>query len=192
LSKKVNVVVVGAGPAGLFCAEELLSHGVKDILIIDSGKSMSDRKCPQSQTCDCPSCDILEGVGGAGGFSDGKMTLSLGRGTQTEPIFSEEHEPLLTEVDHMMVDYGGEGNYFNPEDTGVELSNFRESLDKCGFDFQTYRLRHIGSDGAQAMIKKQEMMLKFRGVDFLLNTTVDTLLTNPIRDRVIGGLTSRW
>lgn len=177
LSEKIRTLIIGAGPAGLFCAEELLNRGhrANEIMLIDSGSSMKERCCPQSLDCDCKTCDILEGVGGAGGFSDGKMTLSLGRGTQTEPIFRAEDESILNWIDHKMVMYGGEGKYHDPI-SGEAKSDFYRKVESAGFKFDTYKLRHLGSDGAKKMIERQEMILRLCQVKFKLNTEVDHLI----------------
>lgn len=185
--KTANVIIIGAGPAGLFCAEELLNKGVKSILMIDSGKFIHDRICPQSSKCDCEVCDILEGIGGAGGFSDGKMTLSLERGTQTEQIFSEEHRKLLDEVDQVMVEYGEPGVLFDPANEPLDTSELRRVIKHAGFRFESYKLRHMGSDGAQRMIANQEESLIHRGVNIMTMTSVRELIRD-VGQREIKGV----
>src|SRR5437016_10785504 len=95
-----DVVIVGAGPAGLFAADRLADHiGGHHVTVLEAGLPMEKRWCPRTKTCSCRSCYVLEGEGGAGGFSDGKLPYSLTRGTQLEEIFPREAEPLLWEID---------------------------------------------------------------------------------------------
>ena len=76
-----DVIIVGAGPAGIFTALELLRNGSKSkILIVEKGKPVEKRHCPKAETGKCvnckPSCQITTGFSGAGAFSDGKLSLS--------------------------------------------------------------------------------------------------------------------
>src|SRR5271169_2731434 len=76
-----NVIIVGAGPAGIFCALELISHTqTLKVLIIEQGKDIDRRSCPMNageKVCmSCPECELISGWGGAGAYSDGKLTLS--------------------------------------------------------------------------------------------------------------------
>ncbi len=79
--KKYDVAIIGAGPAGIFTALEMLKKGSdKSIVIIEKGKSVENRKCPKAKTGRCmnckPYCHITTGFSGAGAFSDGKLSLS--------------------------------------------------------------------------------------------------------------------
>ncbi|MCD7769658.1 MAG: NAD(P)/FAD-dependent oxidoreductase, partial [Oscillospiraceae bacterium] len=78
---KTDVVIVGAGPAGIFTAIEMLRRGSqKKITIMEKGKSVEQRHCPKAETKRCmnckPNCAITTGFSGAGAFSDGKLSLS--------------------------------------------------------------------------------------------------------------------
>ena len=78
---KYDVAIVGAGPAGIFTALEMIKKGSdKSIVIIEKGKSVESRKCPKAKTGRCmnckPYCHITTGFSGAGAFSDGKLSLS--------------------------------------------------------------------------------------------------------------------
>ena len=76
-----DVVIIGAGPAGIFTAIEMLRRGSKQkIVIVEKGQSIENRHCPKDKTKQCvgckPYCHITTGFSGAGAFSDGKLSLS--------------------------------------------------------------------------------------------------------------------
>ena len=78
-----DIVIIGAGPAGIFTAMELLRRGSKEkILLLEKGRSIETRKCPKAQTGRCmnckPYCHITTGFSGAGAFSDGKLSSQPG------------------------------------------------------------------------------------------------------------------
>jgi len=75
-----RIIIIGAGPAGIFSALTLLDRGVKEILLLDRGKDIEQRVCPartnHGECIHCNPCSTLSGWGGAGAFSDGKLTLT--------------------------------------------------------------------------------------------------------------------
>jgi len=76
---KYDVIIVGAGPAGIFSALELSEKTNLKILVVDRGQDIDKRKCPASRGFECVHCEpcaVLSGWGGAGAYSDGKLTLS--------------------------------------------------------------------------------------------------------------------
>ena len=80
--KKTDICIIGAGPAGIFTALELLrQNSKKRIVIVEKGKPVEKRKCPKAETKECincrPYCNITTGFSGAGAFSDGKLSLSM-------------------------------------------------------------------------------------------------------------------
>lgn len=103
--KKYDVIIVGAGPAGIFTALELISSNKKlRILLIEKGKDIEKRTCPlktKKVSCKaCHPCGLLSGWGGAGAFSDGKLILSpeVG-GFLSELLPLDELSGLIREVD---------------------------------------------------------------------------------------------
>lgn len=158
--EKKKILIIGSGPAGMFAADELVKQGYgNQAMIIDMGKSMKDRKCPQTKSCSCSVCDILEGEGGSGGFSDGKKTYSLSRGTQMEEIFDPELEFCLDDIDKVIVEHGKDTGYWFTPVEGVP-----DFLEGSQFEFGSYPLRHIGSDGVRKFIINHSQHLRNEGV----------------------------
>lgn len=167
-----DVLIIGSGPAGLFCADRIADQGDRKVSIIESGKKMNNRWCPETQACSCQSCYVLEGIGGAGGFSDGKLPFSLLRGTQLESIFDESMEPLLWEVDQNVVKHAGPGLWYDP----TEVINPPVNPADHEMTFNTYPLRHVGSDGVRRWSSGMAGQIEEKGVDIYHNQTA-TLIT---------------
>ena len=114
--KHYDVIVVGAGPGGIFTAYELmrLAPGMR-VAVFEAGNPLEKRKCPidgdRIKTCvHCPTCAIMNGFGGAGAFSDGKynITNEFG-GSLHEYIGKQKAVELMRYVDEINMAYGGEG-----------------------------------------------------------------------------------
>lgn len=162
-----DVLIIGAGPAGLFCADALATNGLS-VWIVEAGHEIDKRFCPASATCDCSVCSVLEGTGGAGGFSDGKMTYSLTRGTQMETLFDAADAPLMDFIDDCVVRFGGPGRDFR--DTPAKAW----PLLGTRLMFETYPLRHIGSDGARRWTAGMAADLRKRGVALSTDVEADS------------------
>ena len=173
-----KVLIIGCGPAGMFCAYELARLGIS-VRIIDSGKPLLDRKCPQDSACNCSICDILEGEGGAGGFSDGKNTYSLSRGTQMETLFKPEDSVILEQIEDMMRIFGPEGvrePFREP---------FKSTLKDTDLIMETYNLQHIGSDGIRDFICRFGKTLR-SAYDVEMVFETEALNIEVSSDRVLG------
>ena len=154
--KKYDVVIVGSGPAGIFTALELLKEN-KDmkILMLDEGRSIKIRKCPKGKTTNCINCkpcNISCGFGGAGAFSDGKLSLSkeVG-GWLNEYVGNDKIDELIKYVDDIYLQYGG-----NPE---VSYNKeFAEKIEyecsKYGLKFVKCPVRHLGTEKSQEIMSK--------------------------------------
>ena len=113
--KEYDVIIVGAGPGGIFTAYELVNKSKEklNIAVFETGNPLEKRKCPidgkKVKTCiKCPTCAIMSGFGGAGAFSDGKynITNQFG-GTLHEYIGDEEAISLMQYVDEINLENGG-------------------------------------------------------------------------------------
>ena len=115
-NKRFDVIIIGAGPGGIFSAYELMKNNKNlKVAVFDMGNSLEKRKCPidgdKVKTCiNCEHCSIMSGFGGAGAFSDGKynITNDFG-GTLYEYIGKKKATELMEYVDHINVTHGGEG-----------------------------------------------------------------------------------
>lgn len=152
-----RVIVVGAGPAGLFAALELMDKA--DVLVIDKGKNIDER------------FNGVQGVGGAGGISDGKLNLhpKIG-GDLTEFVSEEKAYELIDRVDEMFVNHGA------PEEEELSTEELLRRAASSGIEFLPIKQRHIGSDKLPALINSIKRELEGRGVRFLLQTTVEDVL----------------
>ncbi|MGH8905664.1 MAG: FAD-binding protein [Egibacteraceae bacterium] len=154
------VLIVGSGPAGLFAADHLCRAGVTNVVIVEKGKQMSFRVCPDNAFCECALCDVLEGEGGAGSFSDGKITLSATRGTHAQRLFTAEQAALLAEVERTIRGFVPEGVFYAP----VPCLTALEGHDEAGLRFESYPLLHVGSDGVRRFGQRYSAHLQGQGV----------------------------
>jgi uncharacterized FAD-dependent dehydrogenase len=171
-----QIVIVGAGPAGLAAAYELTEKGVKNIAIIDLGKAATKRQCPMINSykmcAHCAVCDIMCGVGGAGTYSSGLLNLSPFIGGDLTEFTKNEEEAweLVNLVDQMFLENGAPNNLFKPDKDKVEELERKASSADIKFIPITQRL--IGTDNACQVIEGIHSRLESRGVKFLLKTKV--------------------
>ena len=109
--KNYDVIIIGAGPSGIFCAYELI-HAKKDlkVLMIEKGRRIDNRECPKRKTkvcVGCKPCSITTGFAGAGAFSDGKLSLSPDVGGNLPEILGyDKTVELLKESDDIYLKFG--------------------------------------------------------------------------------------
>lgn len=153
-----RVVIVGAGPAAMFCADRLLDEKGVEVIMLEQGRPMTQRWCPETRSCRCSTCFVIEGEGGAGGFSDGKLPFSLQRGTQGEQVFSAGDQKWLDYIDDHVVTYGGEGVRYDGDEV-------RRPLGSSGLEISSYPLRHVGTDGIRRFTINMMEYLVSRGLE---------------------------
>lgn len=185
-----DVIIIGAGPAGMFAAYELKRLDISlEILIIDRGKEVWDRYCRAIETgicVQCPVCDIMCGEGGAGTFSDGTLNLRYDIGGDlTEFTGSVElARRLVDDVDDVFVKFGAPG--LSNQAGGDRIKELELRAASAGVRFINIPQRHIGSDKAPTVIKNLTDSLREKGVHFLMETEVKGLL---MEDKSIKGVT---
>ncbi len=149
MSNNYDVIIVGAGPGGIFAAYELvMKDPMLKIALFESGHPLERRKCPidgdKVKSCiNCPVCSIMSGFGGAGAFSDGKynITNDFG-GTLFEYIGKEKALDLMRYVDDINMKYGGEGTKMYST-TGTK---FKKLCLQNGLQLLDASVRHLGTD----------------------------------------------
>ena len=180
---KYDVIIIGAGPGGIFSAYELANAGKNlKIGVFELGRPLDKRHCPidgeKIKSCvKCPVCSIMSGFGGAGAFSDGKynITNQFG-GTLYEYVGQKRAIELMKYVDEINLRYGGEGTkLYSTADTEIK----RECL-KNGLHLLDAQVRHLGTDINYIVLGNIYEELKDK-VDFHFNTAVTDI------DRVDGG-----
>ena len=170
-----DVIIIGAGPGGIFAAYELTkeNNGLK-VAVFEAGKKLEERKCPidgeKIKTCiNCPSCSIMSGFGGAGAFSDGKynITNDFG-GTLHEYIGKEEAIRLMKYVDDINMSHGGEGTKLY----STANSSFKKLCRQNNLILLDASVRHLGTDINYVVLGNLFDELKDK-VDFRFRTAVE-------------------
>lgn len=178
--KEYDVIIVGAGPAGMFAAHELA--GDLTPLIIDMGRDIDKRRCRMNQRSVCTHCypcDIMCGIGGAGTYSDGTLNLRPDIGGDLIALTgdSEYAWQLVEYVDKLFLRYGAPEELFIPK--GDDVEKLKRRAASVGARFIETNQRHMGSDNTPLVIKNFENELKDKGVEFMLNTKVmDIIIQN--------------
>lgn len=169
-----DVIIIGAGPGGIFSAYELslLNPDLK-IAIFESGNSLEKRKCPidgnKIKSCiNCKNCSIMSGFGGAGAFSDGKynITNDFG-GTLHEYIGKTEALSLMNYVDSINLKFGGEGTKLY----STSNTKFKTECIKHDLHLLNASVRHLGTDVNYIVLKNLYEHLKTK-IDFYFNKPV--------------------
>lgn len=177
--KRYDVVIVGAGPAGIFSALELTENrkGLK-ILIIEKGKDIDQRQCPMSVkdiSCNkCPECDLLSGWGGAGAFSDGKLNLSpeVG-GFLSRYIDMDTLDSLIDYVDRIYVKAGAPEEIYG---TDIEtIKELEKTASRNDLILVPSRIRHIGTDLCRGLLKKMREALNGK-TDIVFDSEAEKIL----------------
>ena len=187
---RYDVIIVGAGPAGIFTALEMVRQNAnKDILIIEKGRSIDRRHCPKEETRECvmckPYCHITTGFSGAGAFSDGKLSLSHEVGGDLPKLIgAEKVQEFIDYTDQIYLDFGAD-----PKVEGLEnnekIKDIRRKAIEAGLKLVDCPIRHLGTEKAQDIYYKIQEHLLESEVEIQFDTVVRDLV---IEDGVIKGV----
>lgn len=172
-----DVIIVGAGPAGIFSALELTQNTPLSILMLDKGPDIDQRRCPASRGLGCINCEpctLLSGWGGAGAFSDGKLTLSTEVGGWLNEYCSKKKlTELIGYVDDIYLKFGASKRLYGTDLDKIEEIERRASL--AGLKLIPQKLRHLGTEKCAGVLRKMRRHLKGR-VEVRTKTEVKGLL----------------
>ena len=175
-----DVIIIGAGPGGIFSAFELIRQkpGLK-VAVFEAGHSLEKRRCPidgnKIKSCiGCKTCSIMSGFGGAGAFSDGKynITNDFG-GTLFEYIGKKEALELMRYVDEINMAYGGEGTKLY----STAGTKFKKLCIQNDLHLLDASVRHLGTDINYVVLENLYNFLKEK-VEFFFDTPVEHVLAN--------------
>lgn len=169
---KTDILIIGAGPAGIFTAMELLRRGSrKRIVLAEKGEAVENRRCPKSRTGKCmncrPHCHITTGFSGAGAFSDGKLSLSCEVGGDLPTLIgSDKVQETIGYVDGIYLEFGADTHVEGVGDP-EKTKEIRRNAIKAGLQLVDCPIRHMGTERAQSIYYGIEQYLLQHGVEIL-------------------------
>jgi uncharacterized protein len=166
--KEYDLLIVGAGPAGMFACYEIVNKNPKlKIGLIDMGNRV-EKRTPK---------EVMSGFGGAGTYSDGKLhfTPKLSHERAFDIISPEEYQTILNEIDDIFTKFGVKAETFpkNPE----VVEEFEAQAQRHEIELIVRKAKHVGTDNLKKVITKIQKYLEDKnGVEIITNTKVDDLI----------------
>ncbi len=195
-----DVIIIGAGPAGLFSAYELSKNKQLKILLLDQGRFAKNRLCPMNKKnipcTNCQPCNILSGFGGAGTFSDGKLNFApkIGKSDLMRYMHEETAKNLINETEEIFNHFGMDSKSY-PTNLNEALE-IKRKVAIIGANLMIIKQKHLGSDKLPIYIQNITDELVNKGVEVKENTTVlDIISLDKNKHKVItknGELLARY
>lgn len=185
--KNYDVIVVGAGPSGVFLAYEMLQlDKTKKVLLIEQGRKVENRYCPIEKLGKCthcqPMCNITCGFSGAGAFSDGKLSLYNREdddfyvgGVLHEYVGVEETKKLIDYTDEIYLKFGADKK-LEGVDYKDEVKKIYDKAKKEDINLVNIPIRHLGTEKSHELYGKIEKYLLDNGIEILFDTQVHDLI----------------
>ncbi len=178
---KYDTLIVGAGPAGIFTAIEMLRRGSrKKILIVEKGKAVENRSCPKAKTGHCmnckPYCHITTGFSGAGAFSDGKLSLSASVGGDLPNLVGEDLvQQTIDYTDKIYLEFGADEN-IEGLNNDEEVKEIRRNAIRAGLRLVDCPIRHLGTEKNHEIYYAIEQYLLNNGVEILFGCECSNII----------------
>jgi uncharacterized protein len=155
MTDKYDVIIVGGGPAGIFTALELTQRSDLSLLLIEKGKDLGQRICPSRDTgkpcTSCNPCNLVCGLGGAGAFSDGKLTLTPEVGGWLKDYLGDEKtQDLLNYIDRIYIRFGASEKLYG---VGDDLEKLQDKAALADLKLVTVPMRHMGTENCFSILK---------------------------------------
>ena len=169
-------MIIGAGPAGLFAAKEIVDNSKLSVAVIEQGKEVRERICPLSSAyrmcTKCSPCNIMSGIGGAGLLSGGLLNLRPDIGGDLKELLKNDDGAwkLIRYVDEGFLQYGAPEKLY--EGTSSEIEELERKAAASGVKFIPIPQRFMGTDNTPKVIDNFAASLKKKGVKFMLNKEV--------------------
>jgi len=178
MAKSYDVAIVGAGPAGIFASLELCNAGL-GVLLLDKGGEIDARVCPVQNGSGhcvlCSPCHLVSGFGGAGAFSDGKLTLSTQVGGRLEDLIGpDKAQALIDYVDSIYLKFGAPPKVYG---TGENIAALEQQAALAGLKLTPVKLRHLGTEFCHEALKAMQNHLSSK-LDIRLGTTIKNIIVD--------------
>jgi uncharacterized protein len=186
MTNKYDVIIVGSGPAGIFAALEITRSSGLKVLLVEKGKDLGGRLCPSKysgKACiSCTPCNLVCGLGGAGAFSDGKLTLTPEVGGWLKDYLGvEKTESLLKYIDQVYLQFGAPDKLYGVD---PEIEKFRAKATLSDLKLVTVPLRHMGTENCFFVLKSMRDHLNSRA-DIKLETQASRVI---VENGIVKGL----
>lgn len=190
----LDVLIIGAGPAGIFTALELIrNNSGKKILIAEQGSMIDKRSCPKAKTGKCvhckPTCHITSGFAGAGAFSDGKLSLSYEVGGDLPELIGADYaQKMIDYTDKIYLEFGADTHVEGLEAT-EEIKDIRRKAIQADLKLVDCPIRHLGTEKAHELYLRIQEHLLANGVEILPHHDAENLIIedNVCKGAVING-----